>query len=222
MPDPVDAPTKPCHNCRRQRLRCDRSYPHCNKCTSLGKQCLGYGKLFRWTGAVASRGKLAGKTSSAAVHGQEDPGTSPASFPEVRSLSGSPTTSSFFSDASTGSPDSQLQLARRRSPSTEPSCANQYVLIDPLFQDLSSTHRYYLSYCKFKNIHIYIFTSKLLANLSFVSQIRIASARTWYRRMSTTQTPFVPFSLLPEHTLFFSMLSWLHQQHTCLTKSEHT
>lgn len=63
----VQPPTKPCHNCRRQRLRCDRSYPHCNKCAASGKECLGYGKLFRWTGAIASRGKLAGRTSSAPV-----------------------------------------------------------------------------------------------------------------------------------------------------------
>lgn len=154
MSDPVDAPTKPCHNCRRQRLRCDRSYPHCNKCTSLGKQCLGYGKLFRWTGAVASRGKLAGKTSSAAIHGQEDPGTSPASLSDThRSASQSPSASSFFSDASpVCSSDSQMQLAWRRSPSAEPSSPSQYVLIDPLFQDLSSTHRYYLSYCKSRPI----------------------------------------------------------------------
>ncbi|GAB0134798.1 hypothetical protein EsDP_00003154 [Epichloe bromicola] len=61
----LNPPTKPCHNCRRQRLRCDRSYPHCNKCVNAGKECLGYGKLFRWTGSVASRGKLAGRTSSA-------------------------------------------------------------------------------------------------------------------------------------------------------------
>lgn len=72
----VQPPTKPCHNCRRQRLRCDRSYPHCNKCAASGKECLGYGKLFRWTGAIASRGKLAGRTSSAPVaagneHGSE-------------------------------------------------------------------------------------------------------------------------------------------------------
>ncbi|SPN96625.1 related to fungal transcriptional regulatory protein [Cephalotrichum gorgonifer] len=39
----------PCHNCRRRRLRCDRSRPSCNKCSSLGRECLGYDKLFVWT-----------------------------------------------------------------------------------------------------------------------------------------------------------------------------
>lgn len=70
----VQPPTKPCHNCRRQRLRCDRSYPHCNKCAASGKECLGYGKLFRWTGAIASRGKLAGRTSSAPVAAETENG----------------------------------------------------------------------------------------------------------------------------------------------------
>ncbi|RDA95296.1 hypothetical protein CP533_3496 [Ophiocordyceps camponoti-saundersi (nom. inval.)] len=63
--DPGKTSAKACHNCRRRRLRCDRSFPHCNKCIGSGKECLGYGKLFRWIGAVASRGKLAGRTSSA-------------------------------------------------------------------------------------------------------------------------------------------------------------
>ncbi|KAK8071022.1 acriflavine sensitivity control protein acr-2 [Apiospora hydei] len=50
----------PCHNCRRNRKRCDRSVPSCNKCSSTGQDCLGYGKLLRWTGGAASRGRLAG------------------------------------------------------------------------------------------------------------------------------------------------------------------
>ena len=39
----------PCHNCRRRRLRCDRSRPSCNKCSASGRECLGYDKLFVWT-----------------------------------------------------------------------------------------------------------------------------------------------------------------------------
>ena len=51
-------PSKPCHNCRRRRLRCDRSIPECHKCVSKGEKCLGYGNLIRWTNAVALRGNL--------------------------------------------------------------------------------------------------------------------------------------------------------------------
>jgi hypothetical protein len=55
-------PTKACHNCRKRRWRCDRSLPSCQKCSSSGVECLGYGKLFKWNSGVASRGKMMGKS----------------------------------------------------------------------------------------------------------------------------------------------------------------
>lgn len=163
----VQAPTKPCHNCRRQRLRCDRSYPHCNKCTKAGKECLGYGQLFRWTGAVASRGKLAGRTSSAPVngngvangkvvvtlHGDGQGVSSQCSTPA------SPTSETDFSVPSVDcpSPSSEdMQVVSRRSSPFEPELKSPYVLVDPLFQDLSGSHRYYLSYCMYTNPCIYL------------------------------------------------------------------
>ncbi|KAF4533954.1 Acriflavine sensitivity control protein acr-2 [Lasiodiplodia theobromae] len=57
-----EPPTKPCHNCRRRRLKCDRSLPGCQKCIKTGQECLGYGKLFLWNQGVASRGKMMGKS----------------------------------------------------------------------------------------------------------------------------------------------------------------
>ncbi|KAI1771512.1 fungal-specific transcription factor domain-containing protein [Hypoxylon cercidicola] len=42
------AAPKACHNCRRCRLRCDRSVPGCLKCASTGRECLGYGKFYKW------------------------------------------------------------------------------------------------------------------------------------------------------------------------------
>ncbi|KAK3339673.1 fungal-specific transcription factor domain-containing protein [Lasiosphaeria hispida] len=53
-------PSKGCHNCRRRRLRCDKSYPACHKCSNSGEECLGYGAVLRWANAPAIRGKLAG------------------------------------------------------------------------------------------------------------------------------------------------------------------
>lgn len=140
-----EAPTKPCHNCRRQRLRCDRSFPHCNKCASLGKECLGYGKLFRWTGAVASRGKLAGRTSSAPVSNNQIQSHTSTSW----STTGSPSANSSPSTPSPPGCDMQ-QLVKVKSPtsSVEADITSPYILVDPLFQDLGPTHRYYLSYCK--------------------------------------------------------------------------
>ncbi|RDW76633.1 Zn(II)2Cys6 transcription factor [Aspergillus mulundensis] len=56
--------TKPCHTCRRRRVKCDQTKPHCRKCVSNGLECLGYGKLILFVGGVASRGKMMGKTFS--------------------------------------------------------------------------------------------------------------------------------------------------------------
>ncbi|KAK4164056.1 acriflavine sensitivity control protein acr-2 [Cladorrhinum sp. PSN259] len=50
---------KACHNCRRRRLRCDRSHPFCHKCSRNGEECLGYGTIIRWANAPAVRGKMA-------------------------------------------------------------------------------------------------------------------------------------------------------------------
>ncbi|KFA76110.1 hypothetical protein S40288_00390 [Stachybotrys chartarum IBT 40288] len=61
--------TKPCHNCRRRRLRCDRSWPSCHKCAVSGQECLGYGQLFVWTQAIDSSGnpKTASSSNRSAV-----------------------------------------------------------------------------------------------------------------------------------------------------------
>ncbi|KAI1174495.1 hypothetical protein F4777DRAFT_382265 [Nemania sp. FL0916] len=43
---------KACHNCRKRRLRCDRSIPACYKCSKTGQKCLGYGRVYRWVGSA--------------------------------------------------------------------------------------------------------------------------------------------------------------------------
>ena len=170
--EPVQPPRERCHNCRRQRLRCDRSYPHCNKCLLAGKECLGYGQLFRWTGAIASRGKLAGKTSvassseasdSAAGH---DRGQIPSRAPALvtfaqpgstkaasasrpkRKHQSSPKAApelALISPATTPTNEWQLTTANRVVHAAPPT---PWVLADPLVQDLSHSYRHYLSYCK--------------------------------------------------------------------------
>lgn len=35
-----------CHTCRRRRLLCDGTKPHCTRCMSSGLACLGYGLLW--------------------------------------------------------------------------------------------------------------------------------------------------------------------------------
>lgn len=162
--EPAEAPTKACHNCRRQRLRCDRSYPHCHKCVVAGKECLGYGKLFRWTGAIATRGRLAGCTSvdgtqaaSSALTLMSAPTPTPSSpaspvrASSAQTASPSPAPGGWYKSPAEGEPtnvydDEDVQLISR-TPTPDWVLRNPWVLTDPVYQDLNGSHRYYLSYC---------------------------------------------------------------------------
>lgn len=141
-----------CHNCRRKRFRCDGSEPSCRKCISLGKVCLGYDTLLRWTDSVASRGKLSGKkiplhdldhTSSQTAADKGRLATNTAN--QGRSINPSP----------------DLDLDDRIQP-----CG---ILTDPLFNGMSSSDRYYLSYCwsSFASLHAPLLTMN--------NQLRMAS-----------------------------------------------
>lgn len=50
--------SKKCWTCRRRRIRCDGALPHCYACKKSGRECLGYGKLFRWTNVTTSQRTL--------------------------------------------------------------------------------------------------------------------------------------------------------------------
>jgi hypothetical protein len=111
-----------CHNCRRQRLKCDQTQPQCRKCSNRGEQCLGYGQLFRWETGIASRGKMAGvrfdeaRRNDFGYTGSHKRSLSPASIASSSSRSG-------------------------RSSSLKAS------VTDPILQDLDSASRKYLAYC---------------------------------------------------------------------------
>ncbi|TDZ16580.1 Acriflavine sensitivity control protein acr-2 [Colletotrichum orbiculare MAFF 240422] len=136
--DMLNAPTKPCHNCRRRRLRCDRSYPHCHKCTAAGQECLGYGKLFRWTEGVASRGKLAGKSAITFSSAPDPPIASPA-FEVVPARTHHLQSNQEEPPASE---DHALVVSAARSGTQ----SAPWTLVDPLFQDVEHHYRHYLSY----------------------------------------------------------------------------
>ncbi|KAI1064238.1 hypothetical protein LB506_007824 [Fusarium annulatum] len=111
-----------CHNCRRGRLRCDRSIPQCLKCTSRGQSCLGYGVLLRWEKGLATRGKLVGVTSDNMSKIQNGDATATLQAPQARFLSS-------------------------RLPSFTSSELNSpHSLTDPLMQDLDCRSRRYLDY----------------------------------------------------------------------------
>lgn len=113
-----------CHNCRRRRLKCDRSLPQCLKCIKTKQECLGYQRLFRWEQGIASRGKMAGKTYEGNALGQ------------APSISSSPDTQSPASHSSHSSSSDIDEIPLFR-----------YVA-DPLVQDVDRGSWKYLSYCE--------------------------------------------------------------------------
>ncbi|KAK6819623.1 hypothetical protein PG987_016106 [Apiospora arundinis] len=64
---PSEFASRPCWTCRQRRVVCDTRLPHCVKCTKSGRECLGYGekKPVIWVTGMASRGKMAGRTTFA-------------------------------------------------------------------------------------------------------------------------------------------------------------
>lgn len=141
---------KPCHNCRRRRLRCDRSWPTCHKCAVSGQECLGYGKVFVWTQGIDSNGNLRpsppGRRGAVDVTRSPSPGSlynsasAPASTPIPRNHT--PPTTGYH--RTNGSP----RLNARRPPTAESISGATAALTDPIFQDLDKNSRYYLAYCK--------------------------------------------------------------------------
>ncbi|KAI0514654.1 fungal-specific transcription factor domain-containing protein [Xylaria bambusicola] len=112
---------KACHNCRRRRLRCDRSVPVCHKCTKTGQTCLGYGKLYRWAEPAAPFNRQC-QSRSAAVTRLRD---SEFVLPDRRH---------------------GRQLCNRDQLDDRHRQTLKLALADPLLQDLSSSSRHYLSY----------------------------------------------------------------------------
>ncbi|KAK8090652.1 hypothetical protein PG994_000157 [Apiospora phragmitis] len=64
---PSEFASRPCWTCRQRRVVCDTRLPHCAKCSKSGRECLGYGekKPVIWVTGMASRGKMAGRTTFA-------------------------------------------------------------------------------------------------------------------------------------------------------------
>lgn len=140
---------KPCHNCRRRRLRCDRSWPSCHKCAVSGQECLGYGKVFVWTQGIDSNGNL--KPSPSGRRAIDDAAAASSSH-------GLPRTSTSQMPVGASTESSRSDHASHfnndmRPIQAELSSATTAALTDPLFQDLDRPSRYYLAYCKFATFH---------------------------------------------------------------------
>ncbi|KAI1109372.1 fungal-specific transcription factor domain-containing protein [Nemania sp. NC0429] len=115
---------KPCHNCRRRRLRCDRSVPACYKCSKTGQRCLGYGKVYRWVGSDSLIGQGEQRQGASSTNSVGSDG-----WLQGRGRGRGPFENGTLSKQRHG-PQQTLNI----------------FLADPLLQDLSRSSRYYLSY----------------------------------------------------------------------------
>ncbi|KAI2622057.1 fungal-specific transcription factor domain-containing protein [Xylaria nigripes] len=116
---------KPCHNCRKRRLRCDRSVPACYKCTRTGQRCLGYGRLYRWVHSEIPAGPRNQNPNSALIAFSE-PSSSPL---QPTAYAKSPRRDSTVHGIGR---DLHVPL--------------NYFPADPLLQDLSTSSRQYFFY----------------------------------------------------------------------------
>lgn len=162
--------SKPCHNCRRRRLRCDRSWPTCHKCAVSGQECLGYGKVFVWTQGIDQHGNLKSSSTgrrAVSVSNSNPPSTSttPTSATGAFQPPAATSSSAGQPSQSTAGPSQQqfhqFFASRPVSPSlpapdtpgsfndvSSNSGSSAGQLTDPLFQDLDRNSRYYLAYCE--------------------------------------------------------------------------
>jgi hypothetical protein len=128
---------KGCHNCRRRRLRCDRSVPTCIKCSANGEDCLGYGTLLRWTKVPAVKGKLAHQLR-ARYKPKDEPEPELKPKPEP--------------DEDKEGLETVLVRSPKQPPLLQPDVADEKVtiipaLLDPFFDGTSAESRYYIRHC---------------------------------------------------------------------------
>lgn len=156
----MSLPKKACHNCRRRRLRCDRSLPHCHKCTNAGQECLGYETLFIWTWGVATRGKMSGMTfeDRKRQQGKQEcprPGSSSTRAPRNRDIAvitgtavpGRVLKLELQASLDHGNLPLQAKLKALFDYDIIPSLGRP--LTDPFFQDLNQDAKFYISHCRF-------------------------------------------------------------------------
>lgn len=116
-----------CWTCRQRRLKCDGGLPHCSKCWGHGVKCLGYTKPLTWVEGVARRGPMKNRTFGDS---------------QQASLMGpSPLLTATV-------PMRQEQHPWAASAPAYASVSVPITLTEPLFQDLSSTSKFFIDYCE--------------------------------------------------------------------------
>lgn len=125
--------TTDCRVCNRRRIHCDRTLPFCKKCARKGVECPGYGPRFRWTNAIAVRGRFKDRNA-------------PSTSQDAQGLDSAPKSSQRAGDEDFDSPSYQpgLALARQLPLTTANNLLQYYVTnIAPLMVWLDSDENQY-------------------------------------------------------------------------------
>lgn len=162
-PASLDKKNNKCWNCRRNRLKCDGTLPHCQKCAQRGAECPGYAdKPLRWVFGVASRGQMMGRTyesnpspprasnkrpRSQLVISAYEPKKKKANLGQSMSPPTPPPTSPPTSEP-TPPPISPSILPPTSSTTSFVALAPSKCLVEPMLQHLRYDDRYLLDYCK--------------------------------------------------------------------------
>ncbi|KAG4439437.1 hypothetical protein IFR05_005084 [Cadophora sp. M221] len=66
-----------CQKCKTRRIKCDRAFPECAKCTKRHYECPGYDNKLRWANAIAVRGRFKGMQFPSADMDDQQPTPGP-------------------------------------------------------------------------------------------------------------------------------------------------
>lgn len=126
---PSEFASRPCWTCRQRRVVCDTRLPHCVKCSKSGRECLGYGdkKPVIWVTGMASRGKMAGRTTFA-----------------PNSNSGSNSNSSAKAVA----------VASAAAPAAPANFGNSLMVKGPMLEPRDEPDMRHLEYCEFSSSRV--------------------------------------------------------------------
>lgn len=141
-PSDLKLPSKACHNCRRRRWKCDRSLPVCQKCSSSGTECLGYGKLLIWEHGVSSRGKMMGKSYKERPFPKKEKPKTHSALPSRNKPSTTRNDFSGETESNSTSSDSTSDSSLEPMNSSGPTV--RWPLTDPLVADMRPQSRYYI------------------------------------------------------------------------------
>jgi hypothetical protein len=156
-----------CWTCRRRRLKCDGTLPHCSKCLGSGVECLGYSSVrpLTWVEGIAVRGPMKNRSFGELLagpqpHSQSQISTAPTHPASTRLMSTAWDKPMTAGEPGTWTWDSSTAAWVEPVTGEDLAAMNEYQyqvtpssldiplsLTEPIFQDLDYTSRFLVDYC---------------------------------------------------------------------------